>query len=80
MSIVNGIDHMAFYSKLQNDRSVSTLRRQRTDLGTLTGKLCVHAGADVKDETFYYLLGRFRKPQRHAEKTTHLCASLRTLR
>ncbi len=34
-------------------------------------------------ETFYYLLGRFRKPQRaqrHAEKTTLLCASLRPLR
>ena len=33
-------------------------------------------------ETFYYLLGRFRKPQRaqrHAEKTTRLCASLRSI-
>ena len=32
------------------------------------------------EEFHVRLLGRFRKPQRHAEKTTRLCASLRPLR
>ena len=31
------------FSKLQNDRSVFTQCRQRTDLGTPAGKLYVHA-------------------------------------
>ena len=39
------IGHMAQFQffKLQDDRSVSTQCRQRTDLGTPAGKLYVHA-------------------------------------
>ncbi|HJH30188.1 MAG TPA: hypothetical protein C5S51_10975 [Methanosarcinaceae archaeon] len=43
--LIMKIGHMAQFqfSKFQDDRSVFTQCRQRTDLGIPTGKLCVHA-------------------------------------
>jgi len=45
-------------------------------VGTLL-MLGIFLGVGKVLETFYYLLGLFKKPQR---KTTHLCAALRPLR
>ena len=51
LSSVDYEGHRSYEIKLQNYRSVSTQHRQRTDSGTLTGKLCAHAGTDVKDRS-----------------------------
>ena len=48
LSSVDYEGHRSYEIKLQNYRSVSTQRCQRTDSGT-RGQLCVHAGTDVKD-------------------------------